>query len=88
MFQTVKNILKLQPGACGAVLQSQRNVTKTAVRLSRYLTIGSCFIRFDLIHFSSFNKPTHQNDLPRPAGIASFMRLPISNLKVSLILNF
>ena len=32
-------------------------------------------------HFSKFNLPTHQNDLPRPAGIASFMRLPISSLK-------
>jgi len=29
---------------------------------------------------STFNKPVHQNDLPRPAGIASFMRLPISSL--------
>ena len=29
---------------------------------------------------SDFNLPTHQNDLPRPAGIASFMRLPISSL--------
>ena len=33
--------------------------------------------------FSHFNKPVHQNDLPRPAGIASFMRLPISSLNVT-----
>ena len=33
--------------------------------------------------FSQFNKPVHQNDLPRPAGIASFMRLPISSLNVT-----
>ena len=29
------------------------------------------------MQMSSFNNPVHQNDLPRPAGIASFMRLPI-----------
>ena len=32
---------------------------------------------------SQYNQPTHQNDLPRPAGIASFMRLPVSTLSVS-----
>ena len=30
---------------------------------------------------SENNKPVHQNDLPRPAGIASFMRLPVNTIQ-------
>merc|ERR1719419_2052203 len=57
------------------MLQSLRNIFKQGVKINGLVQIQA--IRSS----SNFNKPTHQNDLPRPAGIASFMRLPISNLK-------
>ena len=81
------NMLQLRPGARLASAATSwartRPPCQASVRWSRCEIILTRYIHHHPILPSGYNQPTHQNDLPRPAGIASFMRLPVSTLSVS-----
>merc|ERR1712170_226958 len=60
------------------------NMLKTIKKLAKFhgtlQNQNSSLIQSSIRRSSQFNKPVQQNVLPRPAGIASFMRLPVSSL--------
>ena len=65
---------------CEAAKASRRTISTSAVFSRKRAKPGN--INFaDFLLFRDFNLPTHQNDLPRVAGIASFMRIPVSSLE-------